>query len=85
MTALERGEPDRVPIVEWAVSRKVTKALCPTAKDQTDLEELLELEKQLRYREDCPTGRANSLPVPETSPTERAILLNEEEENGEGE
>ena len=44
MTALERGEPDRVPIVEWAVSRKVIKALCPTAKDQTDLEEMLELD-----------------------------------------
>jgi hypothetical protein len=47
------------------------------------LEELLELEKKLRYRADCPTGRANSLPVSEMSPTERAILPNEEEENGE--
>ena len=44
MTALERGEPDRVPIVEWAISRKVIKALCPEAKDQADLEEMLELD-----------------------------------------
>jgi len=38
-----------------------------------ELEELLKLEHELRYREDCPTGRANSLPVPEQSPTEEAI------------
>jgi uroporphyrinogen decarboxylase len=44
MTAMKRGEPDRVPIVEWAVSRKVIKALCPEAKDQTDLEDLLGLD-----------------------------------------
>jgi hypothetical protein len=44
MTALERGEPDRVPVVEWTVNRKVIKALCPEAKDQADLEEMLELD-----------------------------------------
>ena len=44
MTALEHKEPDRVPIVEWAISRKVIKAMCPEAKDQTDLEELLGLD-----------------------------------------
>ena len=34
---------------------------------------------------DSPTGRANSLPVPESTPTERAILPEEGEEDGEGE
>jgi hypothetical protein len=38
-----------------------------------ELEELLKLEHEQRLRPDCPTGRANSLPVPEKSPTERAI------------
>ncbi len=49
------------------------------------LEELQELEKELRHRADCPTGRANSLPIPETTPTERAILPNEGEQDVEGE
>jgi len=44
MTALERGEPDRVPIVEWAVSRKIIKAMCPKAESQADLEEMLDLD-----------------------------------------
>jgi len=44
MTAVERKEPDRVPIVEWAISRKVIKALSPAAKDQTDIEEMLDLD-----------------------------------------
>ena len=44
MTALERREPDRVPIVEWAISRKVINALSPTARDQTDIEEMLDLD-----------------------------------------
>jgi uroporphyrinogen decarboxylase len=44
MTALERREPDRVPIVEWTISRKVIKAMCPQAKDQTDLEQVLGLD-----------------------------------------
>ncbi len=51
----------------------------------TPLEELLELDGKLRYSPDSPTGRANSLPVPETTPTERAILPEEGEEDGEGE
>jgi len=44
MTAMERREPDRVPIVEWAISRKVIKAMCPAAKDQTDIEAMLDLD-----------------------------------------
>jgi len=44
MTALKREQPDRVPIVEWAISRKVIKALCPAAEDQTDIEEMLDLD-----------------------------------------
>jgi hypothetical protein len=36
----------------------------------TPLEELLELEKRLRYREDSPTGRAHNLPVSEERPME---------------
>ena len=44
MTALKREQPDRVPIVEWAISRKVIKALCPAADDQTDIEEMLDLD-----------------------------------------
>jgi uroporphyrinogen decarboxylase len=44
MTAMERREPDRVPIVEWAISRKVIMALSPAAKDQTDIEEMLGLD-----------------------------------------
>jgi uroporphyrinogen decarboxylase len=44
MTAMECREPDRVPIVEWAISRKVIKALSPAARDQTDIEELLDLD-----------------------------------------
>jgi hypothetical protein len=42
MTALEHGEPDHVPIVEWAVSPSTIRAMCPQAKDQSDLEEMLE-------------------------------------------
>lgn len=41
MTALERKQPDRVPIVEWSISTKISKALCPQARDQTDFEEAL--------------------------------------------
>lgn len=29
MTALELGQPDQVPVLEWAVCDKVIKALCP--------------------------------------------------------
>jgi uroporphyrinogen decarboxylase len=44
MTALEHGEPDRVPIVEWAVSPSIIREMCPQAKDQSDLEEMLGLD-----------------------------------------
>jgi uroporphyrinogen decarboxylase len=43
-TALERKEPDRVPIVEWVISPNVIKAICPQAKDQADFEEVMELD-----------------------------------------
>lgn len=44
MTALELGEPDRVPIVESAVSMNVIKALCPEARDRNDFEEAMDLD-----------------------------------------
>lgn len=39
MLALEHKQPDRVPIVEWSISPKVFKVLCPQARDQSDFEE----------------------------------------------
>jgi hypothetical protein len=42
------------------------------------LEELLELEKKLRYREDSPTGVAAGIRVPERPPTP-GVMLDEEE------
>jgi len=44
MTALELGEPDRVPIVETAISMNVIKALCPEAKNRNDFEEAMDLD-----------------------------------------
>lgn len=44
MLALDRKEPDRVPIVEWSISPKVFKALCPEASVQTDFEERMGLD-----------------------------------------
>jgi len=44
MTALELGEPDRVPIVESAISMNVIKALCPEARDRNDFEEAMGLD-----------------------------------------
>lgn len=44
MAALELKKPDRVPIVEWAISRRVQQAICPEAKDQTDVEVALDLD-----------------------------------------
>jgi len=49
-----------------------------------ELEELLKLEHELRHREDCPTGRANSLPVSDESPTERAIEEGDQDGKGGG-
>ena len=44
MTALERKEPDRVPIVEWSISPKVFQAICPQARDQTDFEDAMDFD-----------------------------------------
>ena len=44
MAALERKQPDRVPIVEWSISHKVIQALNPAARDQTDIEAMLDLD-----------------------------------------
>lgn len=44
MTALERKQPDRVPIVEWSISTKVVKALSPQARDQADFEEAMDFD-----------------------------------------
>jgi uroporphyrinogen decarboxylase len=44
MLALERGEPDRVPIAEFVISPGIIRALYPHAKDQADFEELAELD-----------------------------------------
>ena len=39
MLALQGKEPDRVPIVEWAISPKIYKVLCPDARDQYDFQD----------------------------------------------
>jgi len=44
MTALDRKQPDRVPIVEWSISTSVVKALLPEARDQTDFEEAMDFD-----------------------------------------
>ncbi len=44
MTAMELREPDRVPIVETAISMNVIKALCPEAKDRNDFEVAMDLD-----------------------------------------
>src|ERR1019366_8923454 len=44
MAALELKEPDRVPILEWAISPNVIKAISPQAKDQADFEEFMDLD-----------------------------------------
>jgi len=42
MTALDRKQPDRVPIVEWSISPKVFQAICPQARDQADFEDAMD-------------------------------------------
>ncbi len=44
MATLRLQEPDQVPILEWAISPAVIKAIDPGAKDQTDIEEKLGFE-----------------------------------------
>jgi uroporphyrinogen decarboxylase len=44
MTALDRKQPDRVPIVEWSISTKVVKALVPEARDQADFEDAMDFD-----------------------------------------
>jgi len=44
MVALNCEEPDRVPIVEWSISPKVFKVLCPQARVQMDFEECMGLD-----------------------------------------
>lgn len=44
MLALDRREPDRVPIGEFVISPSIIKALYPSARDQADFEELAELD-----------------------------------------
>jgi uroporphyrinogen decarboxylase len=44
MAALRLQQPDQVPILEWAICPRVVKAICPGAKDQTDVEEMLGLD-----------------------------------------
>ena len=44
MTALERKQPDRVPIVEWSISPKVYRAIRPQAREQHDFEEAMDFE-----------------------------------------
>ncbi len=44
MLALQRREPDRVPIAEFVISPKIIHALYPQARDQADFEELAELD-----------------------------------------
>ncbi|MBU0769566.1 MAG: hypothetical protein KJ687_10790 [Proteobacteria bacterium] len=43
--ALElKGEPDRVPIVEFIIDPKIIKKACPVAKDQADFSEIMGLD-----------------------------------------
>lgn len=44
MTALDRKAPDRIPVVEWSISPRVFKALCPRARDQNEFEELVDFD-----------------------------------------
>ncbi len=44
ITALDRKEPDRVPIVEWSISTKVVQAMVPGARDQTDFEDAMDFD-----------------------------------------
>jgi uroporphyrinogen decarboxylase len=44
MTALDRRQPDRVPIVEWSISPKVYQALCPQAREQADFEDAMDFD-----------------------------------------
>ena len=44
MAALERREPDRVPILEFAINPAVYRKICPQAKSQTDFEELMDFD-----------------------------------------
>lgn len=44
MTALERREPDRVPICEFAVNPAVYRKICPGANSQTDFEEAMDFD-----------------------------------------
>jgi uroporphyrinogen decarboxylase len=39
MTAMECGQPDRVPILEWVIHPKVMQRICPGAATQADFEE----------------------------------------------
>jgi uroporphyrinogen decarboxylase len=43
-TALNRGEPDRVPVLEFVVDPKVARAIYPLGKDIGDLTEFLDLD-----------------------------------------
>jgi len=36
-TALQRGQPDRVPVVEFLIDPAVYRAILPDAQDQADL------------------------------------------------
>lgn len=44
MTAMKRGQPDRVPVVEYVIDPKVRAAICPTARDVSDLIEFLDMD-----------------------------------------
>ena len=44
MVALERKEPDRVPILEWTVHPAVIQHLCPQARDRADFDEMMGLD-----------------------------------------
>ena len=44
MTALKRGQPDRVPIVEFVIDPKVQRAILPSARDFGDVADFLDLD-----------------------------------------
>jgi uroporphyrinogen decarboxylase len=44
MTAMNLGQPDRVPILEWIIHSRVMRRICPEAATQSDFEEQMELD-----------------------------------------
>lgn len=44
MTAINRGQPDQLPILEFTINKKVVRAICPEAETQADFEEAMDFD-----------------------------------------